>query len=115
MTVLLIQYLTLLQYTVEALVLLSELAARCGFPFNAIVGELDFRNKSNKYSPTQKHQSHTVKCGFIIKSKHGQKAANITVRERKIGFPTTVLNILNILTLWQSEFSLNFSTPIFQM
>jgi len=57
MTVLLIQYLTLLQYTVAAPVLLSELATRCGFTFNTIEGELDFRNKSNKYYPTQKHHT----------------------------------------------------------
>jgi len=46
MTVLFIQYLTLLQYTVAALVLLSELATGCGFTFNAIEGELDFRKRA---------------------------------------------------------------------
>lgn len=67
MTIQFTQYLTLLQYIVAALVLLSELATRCGFPFNSIEGKLDFHYKNNKHSPKQKHQMHTIITGFIKK------------------------------------------------
>jgi hypothetical protein len=87
MTVLFIQYFTLLQYAVAALVLLSELATRCGFPFNVIQGELDFRNISNKHFLTQKHQSHAIKINFIDKRMQIKKSAKVTVKENKIFLP----------------------------